>query len=156
RPQPNRTMKHPRRFRDGHLSMSISRTRQRRICRPLRWLLLSTFLFFGQVRLPADESLILIPASATAKLLVPLDNSLGNSWTGAGFDDSGWSNATTGVGFVVTNCLATLLASSASDFSGVQGAANWYYGYYNRSQDPDGTYASSKFTPFPNAGQQYG
>ena len=40
-----------------------------------------------------------VGASATARVLVPVDNSLGLSWTLPGFADGGWISATTGVGY---------------------------------------------------------
>jgi len=41
------------------------------------------------------------------------------------------------------------IANSVLEFSGTQGAGNWYYGYYDRSADPDGVYQTGDFTPFP-------
>lgn len=41
-----------------------------------------------------------------------------------------------------------VVADSVADFSGVQGARSWRYGYYNRTADADGTYQSSDFTEF--------
>lgn len=48
-----------------------------------------------------DETTYL-PADAPAKLLLPTDNSLGSSWTAAGFDDSGWASASASVGYQTT------------------------------------------------------
>ncbi len=36
-----------------------------------------------------------------------------------------------------------------------QGSNNWYYGYWDRAADPDGTYQSYEFTPFPHDGGGY-
>jgi len=44
--------------------------------------------------------------------------------------------------------LLARVASSAAEFSGVQGQNNWYHGYYNRTQDNDGIYQPFDFTPF--------
>jgi hypothetical protein len=41
----------------------------------------------------------LIAAGAEAKVLLPVDGSLGTNWTGSSFDDSSWTAATTGIGF---------------------------------------------------------
>jgi hypothetical protein len=45
------------------------------------------------------------------------------------------------------------LASSQADWSttGTQGEKNWFYGYYNRTQDADDTYAATDFVPFTNS-----
>ncbi|MBN1421602.1 MAG: lamin tail domain-containing protein [Planctomycetes bacterium] len=40
----------------------------------------------------------LLEAGAAARILIPRED-LGTSWTGADFDDSGWTPATTGIGF---------------------------------------------------------
>jgi hypothetical protein len=39
-----------------------------------------------------------------------------------------------------------------TDFSGTQGQANWYYGYWNKGTDVDGTYSDTEFAAFPNLG----
>lgn len=41
----------------------------------------------------------LIPAGASGRALVPSDGTLGSTWTQAGFADSGWPIATSGIGF---------------------------------------------------------
>jgi len=51
---------------------------------------------------PASGAVPLIGREAAAKVRVPVDSSLGNSWTALGFDDSGWSTATTAVGFATS------------------------------------------------------
>ena len=38
---------------------------------------------------------------------------------------------------------ATIIADSVAEFSGVQGQDNWYYGYWDRTSDSDGTYDSN-------------
>src|SRR5213593_2910988 len=46
-----------------------------------------------------------------------------------------------------------IVASSTNDWSvtGTQGEKNWYYGYYNKTADPDQTYQAANFTPFPRS-----
>ncbi|MEX2186486.1 MAG: LamG-like jellyroll fold domain-containing protein [Pirellulales bacterium] len=51
--------------------------------------------FAGSV--PVLETVI--ESGATAKYLVPTDNSLGTDWTTTGFDDSAWTSGPTGVGY---------------------------------------------------------
>ncbi len=41
--------------------------------------------------------------------------------------------------------VAAVLADSVAEFSGVQGQANWLYGYYNKSVDPNLTYSDGDF-----------
>src|SRR5262245_14761951 len=48
---------------------------------------------------PSSSALALIGREAAAKVLVPMDGALGNSWTQPEFNDSGWLSATTAVGF---------------------------------------------------------
>ena len=90
-----------------------------------------------------------------------------DGWTGAIFDDSGWADGTNGVGFDRSeqpevpesiDKLGPPLADSRADWSpvGEQGARGWYYGYWNRTADPDGVYAPQDFTPFPHDGNGYG
>jgi hypothetical protein len=45
------------------------------------------------------ESELLIPAEARAYLMVPENDTLGLAWTQTGFDHSGWTPVTTGVGY---------------------------------------------------------
>jgi len=47
----------------------------------------------------AEQREVPIPRGAPLKLHIPSDASLGDDWTQAGFDDSGWISATAGVGF---------------------------------------------------------
>jgi hypothetical protein len=46
---------------------------------------------------PVDNQIL--DADASSRYFVPLDDSLGATWTAAGFDDSTWTSATGGVGF---------------------------------------------------------
>ena len=48
---------------------------------------------------------ILIPEFAAAKALIPIDGSLGLSWTGLGFDDSAWLAGLTGIGYDYTGLI---------------------------------------------------
>ncbi len=50
---------------------------------------------------PAAETTVTIPLQegSSGKFRVPADDSLGTSWTGAGFDDSAWTSAVNGIGF---------------------------------------------------------
>jgi CotH kinase protein/Lamin Tail Domain len=43
------------------------------------------------------------------------------------------------------------VANSAADFSDTQGSNNWFYGYYNKTADPDRSYDPADFIPFPKA-----
>ena len=61
----------------------------------------------------------LIASGATARVRVPLDGSLGSSWTTTTFDDAAWSSLRTGVGFEAGGQgPLTIVADSVADFSG--------------------------------------
>ncbi|HUR47436.1 MAG TPA: lamin tail domain-containing protein, partial [Candidatus Saccharimonadales bacterium] len=47
----------------------------------------------------------------------------------------------------------TTVADSAADWStdGIQGSKNWFYGYYNKSADPDKVFQASNFVAFPRS-----
>ncbi len=47
----------------------------------------------------AEQREVPIPRGAPLKLHIPSDASLGDDWKQVGFDDSGWTSATAGVGF---------------------------------------------------------
>lgn len=49
--------------------------------------------------LPTVQSTTLIQERGQARYLVPTDNSLGFGWTTTSFDDSGWTDATLGIGY---------------------------------------------------------
>ena len=75
------------------------------------------------------------------------------------FNDSTWLSLSTGVGFDTDGQIPFVpvsLANSVTEFSGVQGQANWSYGYWNKKTDADGQYSASEFVPFPNAGGGFG
>lgn len=50
------------------------------------------------------------------------------------------------------DCATGVIADSFDDWSstGTQGENNWYYGYYNRTADPDGEYGVADFVEFTN------
>jgi len=95
----------------------------------------------------------LIATGAAARVFVPTNDGLGQTWTALAFDDSSWLGATTGVGYETDGDAPTnsVVADSVADWtlSGTQGENNWYYGYYNRTADAGGVYATNDFTPFP-------
>ncbi|HXJ55586.1 MAG TPA: lamin tail domain-containing protein [Verrucomicrobiae bacterium] len=101
-----------------------------------------------------ETATTLLTSGAPARFSVPANGLLGNSWTLQEFNDAAWSSVTTGVGFETDGSVPfvpTVIADSVAEFSGVQGQANWYYGYWNQTADDDGIYAATEFTPFPNA-----
>ena len=101
----------------------------------------------------------LLASGAAARVLVPSDGSLGSDWTIPAFNDSAWASLPTGVGFDSDGQIPfvpTVLANSITEFSGVQGQGNWFYGYWNRKTDADGKYSDAEFIPFPNAGGAFG
>lgn len=57
-----------------------------------------------------------------------------------------------------TSALGTPVADSVADWSttGTQGENSWWYGYYDRGQDPDTSYQSIDFVAFPNEGGGWG
>ncbi len=103
--------------------------------------------------LPVTQTPIsLVATGASAKLLIPVNGDLGTTWTGTGFNDSGWTPAINGIGFEGNATAApavTLLADSVAEFSGNQGGNNWVYGYWDKRNDADGNYAALEFIPFP-------
>jgi hypothetical protein len=94
----------------------------------------------------------LVSAGAAARLLVPTSDALGATWTAAAFDDAAWTPVTTGIGYE-TDPLSTAtpvqIADSVAEFSGTQGQSSWFYGYYDRKADANGTYETNDFIPFP-------
>ncbi|NQT51813.1 CotH kinase family protein, partial [bacterium] len=68
----------------------------------------------------------LVPAETPATVLVPSDGSLGLTWTEQGFDDSGWTAGTTGVGYehsvpglAVRNYMANITVGNLATAEGV-------------------------------------
>ena len=96
----------------------------------------------------------LITKGSAVRVLVPPDGSLGTTWHAPSFDDSSWTAGQNGVGYEVTPGAfnTTVLADSQADWSdsGQQGANSWIYGYYDKSNDPDGVYQATDFQPFPH------
>jgi len=96
----------------------------------------------------------LLTTGAAGKFTVPLNDSLGIDWTQPGFNDAAWASVNNGVGFegdaaVISS--PTLLADSLADWStsGTQGQNSWFYGYWVKDADGNGTYEAADFTPFP-------
>ncbi len=54
---------------------------------------------YGIVGAKSTVSGVFIPEFTPATALIPTDGSLGETWTGAGFDDSSWLTGSTGVGY---------------------------------------------------------
>src|SRR5436190_10121716 len=101
----------------------------------------------------------LIGSGAAARVWVPTDNSLGSAWTMIGFNDSDWLNATTGVGYETDGqvpFVPATIANSVTAFSGTQGQANWFYGYWDRKHDADNAFGAAEFGAFPNNGGAFG
>ena len=97
----------------------------------------------------------LVGPASPARVHVPADGALGDLWAQPEFDDSGWMRATNGAGFEQDSLqpfTSALLGDSVSDFSGTQGSRQWFYGYWDKSADPDGAYdAFNDFRAFPRA-----
>lgn len=101
----------------------------------------------------------LIGSGAAARVMVPVDDSLGSSWTMIGFNDADWLNATTGVGYETDGqvpFVPATIANSVTEFSGIQGQANWLYGYWDRRNDADNVYNAAEFVAFPSNGGAFG
>jgi hypothetical protein len=113
---------------------------------------LGLVLALSAVTLPAADHLTLLSSGADGKFHVPSDGSLGTNWRAPAFDDSAWGDVITAVGFDRVNAPVArggVVADSVAQFSGTQGSNNWYYGYWERGLDPDGSYQTYEFTPFP-------
>ena len=96
--------------------------------------------------------LVLVTTGAAAKFTVPVNGLLGLNWTQPGFADGSWGSVNNGVGFEAdasAGGVPTLLADSVTEFSGNQGGASWFYGYYDKKADANGNYEAGDFTPFP-------
>lgn len=102
---------------------------------------------------------LLLTSGAPARVYVPTNDALAEAWTALSFNDESWIPAVTGVGFETdgqTPFVSTTIGDSVTNFSGVQGANGWYYGYWDKKNDFDGAYATNDFVPFPNDGGAYG
>jgi hypothetical protein len=94
----------------------------------------------------------LLAGGAAGRFTVPLNGLLGLNWTQIGFNDGSWASVNNGVGFEADAPVAgspTIIADSAAEFSGTQGQNGWFYGYWDKKADANGTYESADFTPFP-------
>lgn len=101
-----------------------------------------------------ESSVPLLSATNKARVFVPADDRLANSWTTLNFVDGSWTSVSNGFGFetdVATAFNSLTLADSIREFSGNQGASNWFYGYWDRRNDSDGIYASGEFIAFPRS-----
>ena len=115
-------------------------------------LALSLGLLLSAGALAAADHLTLLVNGEDGKFRVPTDGSLGTNWITPTFDDSAWTSVTTAIGFDMPKApvlTGGVIADSVAQFSGTQGGNNWYYGYWDRNADPDGTYQTFEFTPFP-------
>jgi hypothetical protein len=102
--------------------------------------------------LPVTEtSTLLVSNGATGKFTVPVNGNLGASWALIGFNDATWATVQNGVGFesaLAGPSTSTVLANSDLDFSGNQGGGGWFYGYWDKEADANGTYEPADFTQF--------
>ena len=96
---------------------------------------------------------MLVSTGAPARFAVPPTSSMDTLWTLPEYDDSAWLAVINGVGFE-TDPVATFapvtLADSVAEFSGTQGANNWFYGYWDKTSDSDEIYdPTNDFVAFP-------
>src|SRR6185436_16813668 len=92
----------------------------------------------------------LVTTGAPSKFLVPPNDSIESVWMQPTFSDSSWTAVQNGVGFEAdpaVSGVATTIADSVAEFSGTQGQNSWVYGYWDKKNDLDGTYAASEFIP---------
>ena len=97
-------------------------------------------------------TLTLISNGSPARLTVPLNGTLGATWTASGFNDGSWMAVSNGVGFEaepVPVASGAMIANSVVEFSGTQGQANWFYGYWDKKADGNNVYEAADFTAFP-------
>jgi Lamin Tail Domain len=99
-------------------------------------------------------SSLLVSNGSQGVFTVPLNAANEAVWSQITFDPVGWANITNGIGFeaepLSTNT-AVLMADSVTDWSasGTQGANGWFYGYWDKKVDGNGTYEAADFTQFP-------
>ena len=94
----------------------------------------------------------LVSNGAPLRFTVPLSGALDPAWLAPGFDDGSWAALTNGVGFEADappSVGGMLLAEATVEFSGNQGGNNWFYGYWDKKTDANGTYEAADFTAFP-------
>jgi hypothetical protein len=97
------------------------------------------------------NSVVLVSNGASGKFTVPVNGNLGSSWTLPGFNDTAWATVQNGVGFErepAGPSSATVIANSDLDFSGNQGGGGWFYGYWDKEADANGTYEPADFVQF--------
>ena len=94
----------------------------------------------------------LISTGAPARFLVPPSGSADTDWTAPDFNDAAWTPVNNGIGFEADAAAPfspVTLADSIVDFRSTQGSNNWYYGFWDKTSDADGVYATTEFVPFP-------
>ncbi len=107
----------------------------------------------------APQPVTLLAQGAAGKFLVPADDGLGTNWIGPAFNDAGWTDVKTGVGFDLNNSIVLVpIADSVTDWraDGVQGNRGWSYGYYDRTGDAVPGYQTNDFVAFPRSDAAYG
>ena len=97
---------------------------------------------------------LLVSNGSQGFFTVPLNAANEAVWPQITFDPAGWANITNGIGFEaepLSTSTAVLMADSVTDWSasGTQGANSWFYGYWDKKADGNGTYEAADFTPFP-------
>lgn len=112
------------------------------------------------------DTLSLITINDKCKYLIGTSE-IPQYWRELFFDDKDWKEGDGGIGFDLLEGDLTLAngeelgkptADSLADWSdlGEQGFKGWYYGFYNRTQDPDHTYSAKEFYPFPRSEGGFG
>jgi hypothetical protein len=106
-----------------------------------------------------QTSTVLVPTGAVARVYIPTNDVLASSWIASAFDDSSWLPAVTGVGYetdIGGPFTPQVVANSVTEFSGKQGSNNWYYGYWDRAADGNGSYQDYDMSFFPNVDGPFG
>jgi hypothetical protein len=94
----------------------------------------------------------LVTTGAPGQFLVPPNGALGTDWAQPTFNDAGWTAVQNGIGFEADPApggTVTTIADSVIEFGGTQGGSNWFYGYWNKKDDANGTYEAADFIQFP-------
>jgi len=88
---------------------------------------------------------VVVPAQAGSRVDFTLDSGANN--------DSAADLATFTATVSTADPNLMTVADTETDWSlsGTQGENNWFYGYYNKTADPDATYQAANFIPFPRA-----
>ena len=97
---------------------------------------------------------LLVSNGSQGVFTVPLNAANEAVWPQITFDPAGWANITNGIGFeaeTLSTSTAALTADSVTDWSasGTQGANSWFYGYWDKKADGNGTYEAVDFNQFP-------